>query len=222
MPTTVTGALVEEAMKLHTGASWVELWEIRTSTADPTDAYLICAHPTAITFGGQTYEPFPIERSEETANLKGDIPELALTVSNIDRAIQTRIDAGEILGCIAVRRLINTSTIGTAANVVRIDYTVLSADCSDTAAVFRLGIANPVNRDFPGRRYQRNRCDHDYGGAACGYDTTRAGAIPDCDRTLLGANGCILHGDDEETAGLPRAHAKNYGGEPSLMRGPFA
>ena len=222
MPTTITGALIEQAMALHGGGSWVDLWEIRIGTSDPTDAFLICEHPTPITFDGQTYEPFPIRRDEDTVGLDGNVAETKVTVSNIDRAIQARLQVGELLGATAVRRLVNTSALASGANVLRFDYTILSADVSDVAAVFTLGIANPVNRDFPSRRYQRNRCDHVYGGPACGYDTTRAGAIATCDRSVLGAIGCTAHGDDEEAAGLPRRHPMNFNGEPSILRGPYA
>ena len=220
MPPTMSGLFLAEAMKLHTASSWVELWEIRTTDADPTPAYLIAAHPTAIVFGGRTYSPFPVQRSEESEDTEGTIPEVTLTVANIDRAIQQVIAAG-LRGKVVVRRKVNTAHLGTATNAIVDRYRILSADCSDVAATIKLGVMNPITRDFPGRRYQRNRCDLDYGGALCGYDTTRSGAIASCDRTLLGSNGCRVHGDDEQAAGIPRQHAQNYGGEPAIPRGPF-
>ena len=220
MPPTMTGAFLAEAMKLHTASSWIDLWEIRTTTGDPTPAYLICANPYPVSFNGRTYSPFPVERTEDSEDTEGGIPELTLTVANIDRAIQVAIAAG-LRGKTAIMRKVNTATLGTAAAVLTYRYTILSADCSDVAATFKLGVANPVTRDFPGRRYQRNRCDLDYGGALCGYNTTRSGALVSCDRTLLGSNGCRIHGDDEQAAGIPRQHAQNYGGEPAIPRGPF-
>lgn len=218
MPATLSGPMQQESMRLHSAASWVELWEVRV---DATRGYFLCAHPQALTFNGRTYSPFPMDRDEEEEGSEGNIPELVLRVSNIDRAVQAEIHAGNLRGKVAIKRLINTAIIGTATNKREFRYTILSADCTDLVAIFRLGPANPVNREFPGRRYNRNRCGWDYGGSGCGYNTTRSGALATCDRTLLGANGCRVHGDDEVTAGLPREHSHNYDGEPGIPRGPF-
>ena len=218
MPYALTGPMIQESIKLHSAASWVELWEVRV---DATRGYFYCAHPTSITFNGVTYSPFVVERGDEEEESNGNIPELQMTVANIDRAIQAEIEAGNLRGKVVIKRLVNTAILGTATNKKEYRYTILSADCTDIGAVFRLGPANPVNREFPSRRYNRNRCDLEYGGSLCGYLTTRSGALATCDRTYLASNGCKVHGDDEVAAGMPREHTNNYGGAPAIPRGPF-
>lgn len=218
MPT-LPAALVEQSMKLHSAASWVELWMV---AVDASRGYFLCCSQSSITFGGKTYSAFPMERDDEAEDSEGTIQELTIRVANIDRAIQAEIDAGNLRGKQARKLLVNTAATGSANNYAGPwRYTILSADCSDVAAIFRLGTMNPVTREFPGRRYNRNRCDTEFGGTLCGFDTTRSGALATCDLSLLGALGCKAHGDDEVAAGMPRQHPHNYQGEPGLLRGPY-
>lgn len=216
MPATLPSALTQEKLKVHSAASWVELWAIQSAVGT---GVFITSHPTSITFAGIVWDPFPISRSDDTRDTQGSVPFITVSVSNIDRAIQVELDAGNLIDRLAVKYLVNTANLAAAATTER--FRILEAEVDDLVATFKLGPASPMEMDFPSRRFQRNRCDHVYGGTGCGYDTARAGALATCDRTLLGANGCKVHGDDEVTAGKPREHTANYGGCPSLLRGPF-
>lgn len=218
MPHEVASVFVQEKNKLHTTSSWLELWEIRLSA---TDAIMVVGHTEGVTFGSQTYSPFPISRAEFTVDNDGSLIDTTVTISNVDRAVGVLTEQDYLRGRTVIYRLTNSALLATSTAVITERFVVGVVDISIMAATIHLGHANLLEQPFPGARYMRSRCRWVYGSTPCGYDATRSGAIADCDKTLNGDNGCVVHGDDEVTAGKPRLHPLRFGGFPSIPRGPY-
>lgn len=203
---------------LHSTHSWVELWTI---DLNGTLGLFITSHTASVTFNGQVYQRAAITREVIDKDTRGSIPSLRVSIGNIDG--QAVLLAGQypLSGRTVTVQLVNTATIGTATAVITERYAFQECEANDLWLVCTLGILSPMDIPFPRRRFQRNRCDNVYGDDLCGYDRTRAGALATCDLTYNQSNGCSVHGDDEVAAGRPRQHTHNFGGCPSLLRGPY-
>lgn len=202
--------------ELNSTAAWIELWEVRASD---TEVFNITSNLETVLFDSVTYYPFPITRAEIDRDSVGNITDVRVSIANIDRLVQARIETGELLGRTVILRLVNSAILATAANAYTERFEILDATATDIAVTFRLGKTNLFDKPFPANRFTRTRCGWVYGGAECGYDTTRSGALSTCAKTLA---DCTLHGDDEATAGKPRHHPLRFGGFPGIMKGPYA
>jgi phage-related protein len=78
-------------------------------------------------------------------------------------------------------------------------FLVVDASVSDYVVSFNLGVESAVAQRFPNFRQFRNRCAWKYKGTRCKY----AGALPTCDFTRDGPNGCIAHDNEINFGGFP-------------------
>ena len=76
---------------------------------------------------------------------------------------------------------------------------VTGASAKNYDATFTLGAENPVTFRFPRRRQRRDVCQWRYKSAYCGY----TGALPTCDFTMNGSNGCIAHANGPRFGAYP-------------------
>lgn len=216
---TLPPGLLQRSLKLHSADSYIDLYVIQV---DDSTGFFVTSYPTAVVFDGITYSPWPISGDPDEQDTRGNIPGKRLTICNIDKLVQTQLrQAGVERGSQVIRRRVSSATLGTATEVIEDRWIILQAVCTELSVVLELGHENPLQKPF-GVRISRGRCNKPYGGILCGYDRTRAGALADCDRTAYGANGCVVHGDDEVAAGLPRLHPLHFGGAPSIPKGPYA
>lgn len=223
MAFSVPGVFVQEKNKLHTVSTWHELWEVRIETAVGTVANIV-GHTSAVVFDGVTYQPFPISRAEFTVSNDGTLVDTTVTISNVDRAVQSLLETSDnyFRGQTVIYRLVNSATLATTTAVITERFRVGMVELSPITATFHLGHVNLYDQTFPGNRFIRGRCRWVYGSADCGYDKTQSGAISaSCDKTLNGAAGCTAHGANEVTNGKPRLHPLRFGGFPSIPRGPY-
>jgi phage-related protein len=210
---------VEEKHKLHSAESWLELWEVQL---DATDCLRIVGNPDVVTLGGVDYMPAPIQRVEIKRDSQGVVQQVQVSILDVTGVVVGYLEAGQLVGKTVIYRLVNTADLTDESFSFSERFEILDAIATPAVVTFRLGQLNLFEQPFPKNRFTRTRCRHLYGSDDCAYDTTRSGAIADCDLTLHGANGCIVHGDDEVSAGKPRRHPLQFGGQPSLLKGPYA
>lgn len=79
------------------------------------------------------------------------------------------------------------------------DFIILTASISGYKVEMALGIESAVNQRFPNFRQFKDRCAWKYKGIRCKY----AGALPTCDYTRTGPNGCIAHDNEINFGGFP-------------------
>jgi lambda family phage minor tail protein L len=201
---------------MNTTASWLYLWEIRSSDSE---AFYLTDNNESVVFAGTTYFPFPISKPQIERDSEGNITDITVAVSNIDRSISAKLENGGLLGQTVILRIVNSAFLATSTDAYTHRFKIMDATCDDLWATFRLGQTNLFTVQFPSNRFMRTRCRWRYGSTECGYNTARSGALVTCAKTL---DDCDDHGDDEVTAGLTRMHPLRFGGFPSIMKGPFA
>ena len=216
MPQTETTNLKAYRLEPNLTSAWVELWELRSSD---TEKFCITSNIEAVIFDSVTYSPFPMSRAEFERDAVGAITSASVSIANIDRVIQARLEANELHGRTVVYRLVNTAITASASDCYVERFEILDAVADALTVTFRLGKQNLFDRPFPANRFMRTRCGWVYGSTECGYDTTRSGALATCAKTV---SDCETHGDDEVTAGLVRNHPRRFGGFPGIMKGPYA
>jgi len=219
MPSTETANLQTARLTLNSTETWAECWELRTGSSN---GYFVTSNNEAVTFAGVTYSPFPMTRAAIEKTQAGDITEITVEIANVDRVMGGL--TASMNGCVVILRIVNTANLATSTDCYTERFTVRTVDINEASCVLHLGAINPYSLDVPSNRFQRGRCRWlpRYGGAECGYDTTRSGALSTCDGTLNGANGCVAHGTDEVNAGKPRIHPLRFGAWPSILKGSFA
>lgn len=211
---TESAIIAAERIKLNNDGAWVELWTIQTGAST---AMYVTSNNQAVTFGGNSYKPYPMTRAEIERDSDGNISDVTVTVSNVGREITT--NASALRGKSVALNITNTNALSTSYSYT---FTIKDITISDVFATIHLGSVNLLTLDFPRERFMRTRCGWVFGSAGCGYDTTRSGALTTCDQTENGANGCVVHGDDEVSAGRARLHPLRFRGFPGIMKGPIS
>lgn len=137
-------------------------------------------------YGGNTYQPFPFQLSELTHGTSGELPEVTIQMSNINRVMEAYlhqydaylkangIDGNEIKATIYI---VNTKT----SEAVHTEYLKFESANTDWEwASFKLGSNSPFTWRFPPRRIIQNFCGHKFKNNFCKY----SGSVTSCDKTL--------------------------------------
>lgn len=223
MPQSIGASWVEKKNRTSSTTPWVWLLEVQI---DATERLRIAAYDTNLTYEGETWYAYPVSLAIREASSENKIPGLDVAVSNVGRLPMLYLSAGKIVGNRARVILLNADHLGASDDKAEDIYEVLGASVNEQVASFRLGLENPLGMQFPGEHYFRTRCRwlHEYGSPTgrCRFDSSLPGALPSCDGTLLSANGCRAHGDDEVARGLPRLHPRLFGGCPGIGKGVIA
>lgn len=154
-----------------------------------------------------SWYPYSIGHNGVTRDTEGKLSSATLLVQNVTLTMAAFLRTHNGLIGERVRIvLVHKPDLPVGAPIRDEEYEIQSAQVTDGQVSFSLGQYSLYRVAFPNRRITRGYCDHRYGGAGCGYDTTRSGALRSCDKTELGANGCAVHGLDEAAAGLTNRH----------------
>lgn len=128
-------------------------------------------------------------------------PRITMSAKDYTGVIKERLETYDgIVGSNVILRVVNSDLLDQPAEFEE-TLTVMGSSAPGWDVNFTLGSENPLALRFPFNVQYRNRCPYRYKGERCGYD----GALPSCDYTLDGANGCRVHNN-----------IANYGGFPAL------
>lgn len=212
---TLAPTLEQEKREIDTDSPWLELYELEINAAG--DRFQFVGFHDEVTFDGRVYTPFPVKRGPLRLDGDGRLAVMDVGVSNITQEVETQMDVNAGFNDRkATLRIVHLEHLADPTAQAAFAFWVLGSSVDDRTHVasFRLGINAALNQPAPSRRYLRTRCPLPYKGKVCLY----AGALATCDKTLLGANGCVVHGDDEVAAGKPRLHPQLFGGFPGIRR----
>lgn len=153
-----------------------------------------------ITLVGTLYagSNFDLQLKEES----GSQPEVSLSIKDHSRALQGRMQAyGGGVGFLVKIMVVSAAELTSPPQLVEF-FEVIGATAVGYVVSFTLGTENHLARTVPARRQFRDFCAWRYKDpTTCKY----AGAMPTCDLTLQGANGCQAH-----------ANSVNFGAFPGL------
>lgn len=198
---------VAQAVDMHKIASaqaWLFALEIRIKDAAGiiVDTLRVVRNDEDVTIDGQSYIAAPFEISNES-NL-GELPKVSVTIQDQLRVLQVLLNdhTGAVGSAVDLKVVTPINGTANAQSEMVETFSILSTSVSDSVVQIELGAENPLRIQIPRRIQVRSRCSFHYKSAACGY----TGALPTCDLTLNGDNGCAAHNN-----------TKNFGGFPGLV-----
>lgn len=172
------------------------------------------SHDAQVTWAGNDYKPFPVTHQRISADSAGGLPTIEVQASNVTREIAAYAwDTRGFSGLPFAMHVLHKATLGSGDSILSLQLTATSCTIDSLLITARLGAPPWLEYEVPADTYGRNQCQHVYKEeATCRY----RGTLPTCDLSLFGANGCVVHGDDEVANGLPRMHPRLYGGFPAI------
>jgi phage-related protein len=193
-------ATVIEKNKIASAVAFVPLLEIKI--VDPITQELVetvyyANNPVAINFQGNTYLAAAFTFQKRTSS--GSLGEMSLTVKDYTQALKQRMEAyGGGVGFEVKVLVINTGNLNQPPEIEEL-FSIISASTKGYDVQFTLGAENPLTVRFPRRMQNRDRCPWIYKGPECKY----AGALPTCDYSLQGPNGCAAHNNTLNFGAFP-------------------
>jgi lambda family phage minor tail protein L len=190
---------IAEKNNLASGSVWVALLEIQIT---PSDILYLCNNNENITWNGQVWTALPFELGQIAENSKNEIPAVTVSVDNVTRDVESRIEAADgAAGIPVIIRVVNTNHLTASTPDLQLDYQVKNVTCDNKKVSFTLGGSQHVKRRFPDRRYMKDFCNCDrYGDIECGVSAATLIAYPTCNRTLV---DCRERGNSVRFKGEP-------------------
>ncbi len=158
-----------------------------------------------ITFGGQTYEAFVVEKEVIRTSTESGIDNVRIAVANVDKNITLLLAQND--GLRGARVQIFTVFAGLLDDpdnrIITFDGKIVGAKVTQDIVLFEvLSVLDVQYLQIPGRVFRAERCQWVYKETdTCKY----AGDLPTCSKLLEGDNGCRIHDN-----------VKNYGGYPGI------
>lgn len=200
MPRHLTVETVIETNKIASATPFLELVEIEIKDAAGAHVEWIrlAKNSEPVEFEGNLFHEsnFSVSVSQNV----GEEPSVTITardITGVIREYMERYDGGVGL---PIRYIIaNADRLDKPAELSE-DFTIIGATSPAPFEVqFTLGAESPLRLRFPISIQERDRCRFKYKGARCKY----AGAMPTCDYTRDGANGCVAHNNKANFGGFP-------------------
>lgn len=216
---TLTTELRGETRKLQQANPWHELWRIQVDSTTSATTWVALTNQNAdapIVFDSVTYYPFNIRRTGISSDVHGNLPSTSLLISNVSResAKWAEIGAGFDGRPVELRK-VHSAHLGSSTHAITFLFTVYRVSLSAETLQLELRSLPLFDVQVPQDRFSESRCAWVYKGPRCRYN----GTLTTCDHTLDGANGCIVHGDDEVSRGLPSVHPQFFGAFPGISQG---
>lgn len=189
--------LKTEKNKLATTSAWLTLIQVEINSS--TTLYLV-ANPASVTFDSQVYSPFPCEIKPVGSDSRGGLPDVEVSVSNVNLVMSASLEANDVRGK-RVRLLgVNSANLADPTAIVFDEaYEIGDITVTEQAVTFRLGHIRLLEQRFPSRRYLRDNCQWVFKSTDCGY----GGGLATCDKSLEGSNGCRAHANQTRFGGFP-------------------
>lgn len=202
-------ASVIEKNKISSNSSFVfglDINIVNPVTGAHVETVYLVNHTESLTHNGKTYQRigFNLDLSSES----GEIQNLSLTVQDQVGFILPYLQ--QYRGAVGSEVIVSLFTVAEGQTEVSfVDFSerfeVIASSSANYITSFELGAENPLTRMAPARTQLRDRCSFRYKSKECGYD----GALPSCDLTLTGSNGCRAHDNEARYGGCPSINKRS-------------
>jgi phage-related protein len=158
--------------------------------------------------GGQTYLAFNFDLEDIYDDSTGALKELRLTVCNVGRMLQSYLEdyAGAVGATVEIVVISMMDQDGDPLQ--QFEFSIVGTQADAQVVTFTLGADSPLRRKFPKHVYRKDYCMWITAGGYKGPNCKYAGALPTCDGTLNGANGCKAHGNTLNFGAFPMIDTK--------------
>lgn len=148
------------------------------------DNLTLAEYDTDITYDGVTYYKFPIAHENIGDNKSGSIDTVKVTLCNVNRAIQSYLEAYDLRGKKVIIRLVWADKLDDADAHLDFTYYIDSYGSDQNSAEFTLmPKIDVLSITLPKRVYSRMICGWVFKSTECGYagaDTVCAKTKADC------------------------------------------
>ena len=208
--------------RLASDQPWYWLYQIEVPTTPPTRLRLVSSLDGAssgVTFGESSagvaiaYSPFPITHSSPKEDTEASLGDMTIGIGNVSRTVQFYVDNYDMVGQLVVVTCVLRADLQAGVPTLEDRFEIIAVESNAKAVSLRVGRPNILREPFPLELAMRDACRFQYRGARCGYV---GAALPTCDKTLNGANGCTVHGAQEVTEGLTQTHPARIGAFPGM------
>jgi lambda family phage minor tail protein L len=178
----LSSAAITEKNKLAGDGVWLVLLEIQLPSAEVIRVVRNNQDVIWPASGGNTYAAFPFEIDTLSDLKPGEVPSLAIKVSNVTRALTPYLESGQGgVGSEVYLRVVHSEHLDLFDPEIELVFKCVSCSVDSMWATFNLGASNPYSRRFPGNRILKNFCRYKrFKGPRCQY----AGPATTCDRSL--------------------------------------
>jgi len=182
-------------------------WLVLAKVVMPDDTeFRIVANNENVTWpvtAGDLYTAFPFDIDEIGDGSKGEVPSVALKISNVTRFLVPYLeDQDGLVDSVVTIYVVNSLNVTLGADRVigvnnndpeiELEYDVINSAFDAQWVTFTLGAANPWNKRFPRNKVYKNICRYyDFKGDRCQY----GGAETSCDRSLYTCRNTMENSD---------------------------
>jgi hypothetical protein len=191
-------------------APFVWLVEIPIPDTVSPQVARITSHSEAVDYSNSSsgaalsYTPRNLEIDAIREDTKATQQGLRLTISNANRELLGLVDSYDGLEDVEVTlMLVNLETLSEPPYLQQRGR-IAGVSATNAAITFELGRTDISRSRLPANRCKRSSCSSVYKGARCGY----TGALPSCDKSPFGPNGCEAHSNLSRYGGflgIPRS-----------------
>jgi phage-related protein len=186
MPIDISAAAIIEKNRLSSSGVWLPLLEITLAgTGEEID---LCRNTDDVswplTAGGEVipgvtkvYTAFPLEIDEVSESSDGEVPRLAVRVSNVSGVMWQPVDrSGGFRNALVRIMFVHSAHLDNATPEIDLSMRCARPDISNQWATFFLSTRNRYNKSFPKGRMMGTFCRYpDFGGDRCGFNLAAPG-----------------------------------------------
>ena len=193
MALSLSAAAILEKNKLASDAPWLVLLELSLEGT----TIRVVRNTEDVTWNGYTWTAFPFALDETGETSRGEVPQLALRISNVSRVMQSYFEgSGGAVGSQVIVRVVHADHLDLTTAEVEEVFEVVESRADAVWVTLMLGLRNPMMLRFPRHRFLRTHCRWKFRGTECGY----TGSETMCDRTLT---ACQARGNTARFGGFP-------------------
>jgi len=202
--------------KIANPNAWIWLLELQAD--DSNNCFYLTNNNDCVEYGGFTYDPYDLEIGDLAFDLRGDLPEVRVTLSNVTQQIMAFVEAAD--GLVDKNITIRLTNIEAPfTDVYEEELRVIETEIDNTTIEFTASFLAFEAVGFPGLLFVKDFCRWEFTSVECGVPIGIVAGGEVCTKSLNGSFGCIFWGDREVANFLPREHPNRFGAFPSLPIG---
>ncbi len=217
MPRTLDPGWITEIQRQHGQVPFAWLFDIPLFTSDVLHLRAaITSHPSALVFGPITFQPWPCKLAPIEESIEGDLPQLALSLSNHGRMLMRYFQPDDLATGPVGRNLnVRLVKVDSLATAMFFSWRIASVPADARTVTLRLEELNWWEIDVPQDRFSTGNCRFLFGrpDTGCPYIVTAGAAFRHCGGTL---DECSARGDDMRQRNLGSVLPEQFGAFPGM------
>ena len=151
----------------------------------------IVANTDDVTWNGKAFTAFPFSMEEINESTRGEFPNFTISVSNVERVVQSYIeqDSSHGSGWDVYLDMVHSSYLSSSQAEVSYHFKTLSVLTNEKVVAFNVGKPNPLRLQFPRIKMLPDYCQHTFKQGGCTYvgsDTICGKKLSDCRAKFVG------------------------------------